>query len=242
MGYWRLLPFAIVDGPTSAAVDEGLLETVGKGDSPPTLRFYTWSGSWLSVGSSQSVVEDVDLGACERSGVQIVRRASGGTAMLNEHLVGFSLVLPSSHPLVAGGITDTYRQIGPALIAGLEALAVSAQAATAPEVHAWEGSPTAAICRRACFARLAPSELLWQGRKLVGNAQVRRRGAVLLHGMLLLDFDAERMAGLLRAGSEAERAGLRRFLETRIGTLRQALGPRTPSWWQAAGALEHGFR
>lgn len=243
MEKWRLLELEDVDGPTSAAVDEALLTAVGAGQSPSSLRFYTWSGSWLCLGSAQTARQEVDLAACERLGIEVCRRLSGGTATLNEHILGFSLVVPTGHALATGGIIDTYRRVGPALLAAMEALSLDVEAVAPEQTRLSDpDDPAAAIARKFCFLGLAPYEVLSRGRKLVGHSQVRRRQAILYHGAMLLDFDPWRLASVLRFSEEAERELAAEHLAARVTSLRQAQGPAAASAGEAAAALERAFR
>src|SRR5690349_5876093 len=93
---WRLILSGEGDGPENMAIDETILDLVGVGVSPPTLRFYEWRSPWISLGSGQ-LSSDLDRCAVERRGWDILRRASGGTAVLHKGQLGYALVLPTSH-------------------------------------------------------------------------------------------------------------------------------------------------
>jgi len=240
MERWRLLEWQEVDGAFSAALDEALLLQAASAAAVPSLRFYTWRDSWLSLGSSQPIRE-VDLHACQRLGVRVVRRLSGGTATLNEHIVGFSVVIPASHRLAGRGLMDTYRMGGEALVAGLSALELVVEPVPSfghtcrsqlQECHEAE--------RRFCFAAQSPYEVVWQGRKLAGHAQVRRREGVIYHGLLFLAFEPRRLASLLRYEDEAEREAACRHLEARVASLGEAVA-RPLEAQSVAEAIATGF-
>jgi lipoate-protein ligase A len=95
------------------------------GASPPTLRFYAWSPPCLSLGRSQPL-SDVDLAACQASGVQVVRRATGGRAILHTDELTYSVTLSQNDPRTDGGVLESYRRLSAGLVAGLDRLGVRA--------------------------------------------------------------------------------------------------------------------
>ena len=122
---WRLIVDGEADGATNMAVDEAILSHVSEGRSQPTLRFYAWSPPCLSLGRSQPLA-DVDLAACRAAGVDIVRRPTGGRAILHTDELTYSVALPQDDPRVAGDVVDSYRRISEGLLAGLHQLDVEA--------------------------------------------------------------------------------------------------------------------
>ena len=141
--------------------------------APPTLRLYTWPSPTLSLGKFQSL-DDVDRAACERHGVAIVHRPTGGAALLH----GGDLTYAVAMPLPGGRgseVREVYTYLAKGLIAGLERLGVRAAVAR----HDGPGGPV-------CFAGQQGADLRVGDRKVCGSAQVRRHGAVLQHGSILL--------------------------------------------------------
>ncbi len=193
------------EGPLQMASDEALILGLQAGTSPPTLRCYAWTRPAVSLGCAQPA-SDLDPLACQTRGVTIVRRASGGTAVLHQAALGFSLVLPAGLPPAVPDLIEAYRLLGQGLQAGL-----------------------------------VPYELALQGRKLVGLAQVRRRGVALLHGILYLAPVAADLAWLLQA-DPADRAALAAYLAAHIGDLQTATGrtfaPETVAEALAAGLAD----
>jgi lipoate-protein ligase A len=214
----RLLPLALASGPRNMAVDEAILDAVAAGDSPPTLRFYGWRGRWLSIGMAESIA-DVDLDACRAAGVRVLRRPSGGTAVLHRSQVAWALLLPSGHQLAPGDIIDSYAQHAAITLRALAGLGVSARPATRAEAKAPLLDELLAM---ACFGGLAPHEVVVGDppRKLVGWGQVRRRGVVMHHAAVSLTFDPDALAGLLAA----DRARLAGALTRRVIGLDEAAG------------------
>src|SRR2546426_2444691 len=177
---WRLLVDAPAGGAWNMAVDEVLLDGVAAGTTPPTLRFYEWTPPCLSLGYFQPF-DVVDLDGCRALGVEVVRRPTGGRAILHDRELTYSVALPA--PLLGhdAGILPSYRRLSLALQAGLRRLGINV--GLAPESE----TPTRAVHGPACFDRPSAHEILLQGRKAGGSAQVRRAGALLHHGSILIE-------------------------------------------------------
>jgi lipoate-protein ligase A len=213
------------------AVDEAILTGVIDGTSLPILRFYAWSPPCLSLGRSQALAE-VDLVACRASGVDVVRRPTGGRAILHTDELTYSVSLLQTDPRAKGGIVECYRRLSEGLLAGLHRLGVEARQAAGHE-HG-DGEPTAV-----CFETPSHYEVTVAGRKLVGSAQSRARGGVLQHGTVPLSGDLGRVVDYL-AFSDAERQVQRRRLYRRAVTVEGATGMVHP-FDKVAEALSKGF-
>ena len=228
---WRLIVQGEADGATNMAMDEALLTAMAEGASPPTLRLYAWSPPCLSLGRNQPLA-DVDLEACRSAGVDVVRRPTGGWAILHTDELTYSLTLPQDDARAAGGVLESYRCLSEGLLAGLRRLGVEAVQALGQQKP--PGGLTAI-----CFEAPSDYEITAAGRKLIGSAQWRARGGVLQHGTLPLCGDLARIASCL-AIPEAEREVQRRCLRARAITLEEALG-RTIAFSEVARALSDGF-
>jgi lipoate-protein ligase A len=187
---WRLLLDAPAGGAWNMAVDEVLLDGVAAGAAPPTLRFYEWSPPCLSLGYFQPF-DVVDVDACRALGVEVVRRPTGGRAILHDRELTYSIALPASVLGHDGGVLPSYYRLSLALQEGLCGLAVPAT--LAPESAA--GGP---LHGPICFDRPSAHEILLHGRKLVGSAQVRRGGGLLQHGSILIEPRIEKLTACLR--------------------------------------------
>jgi lipoate-protein ligase A len=215
------------------ALDQAILEAVSRGDSPPTLRFYSWEPPCLSLGHAQPL-EDVDRERLEDLGWGIVRRPTGGRAILHTDELTYSVAAPAAHPDLTGTVLASYRKISLGLIAGLARLGL--QAEVQPEVRLSEAERANPIC----FEVPSSYEITVGGRKLVGSAQVRRQGGVLQHGSLPLRGDISRICLALRFESEAARRAASDSLVGRAATLEALLG-RPVTWEETAQAMEAGF-
>lgn len=215
---WRLLFTGEADGPWNMAVDEAILTAVSAGESPPTLRFYGWEPACLSLGRAQSIHE-ADSALCEAQGWHIVRRATGGRAILHVDELTYSVAAPQNEPRVAGGIQPSYERLSRALVAGLGMLGVATDRAPAPAE-----TPHKQAQGAICFDTPARYEITFAGRKLIGSAQMRRKGVVLQHGTLPLHGDVTRIVEALPFGSAVARAQARAELRTQAVTLAEVLG------------------
>lgn len=232
---WRLLLTPPLDGPLNMAVDEALLYAVAEGRSPPTLRFFAWTPPCLSLGYAQPL-SDVAAERLHARGWGLVRRPTGGRAILHTDELTYSVIAPLDEPRVLGGVIESYRQLSAGLLRGLHVLGLNAQADK--QKAASDLRPSAAL--PVCFEAPSDYEITANGRKLLGSAQVRKRGAVLQHGSLPLAGDIARICEALRFESEAERERVKARVRERATTAQAVLG-RAVSWQEAANALRQGF-
>ena len=228
MKAWRLIISEPADGATNMALDEALM--VGA-VSTPTLRLYSWAPPCLSIGYSQKATADLDLEACARQEIGLVRRPSGGGAILHDQDITYCLAAPESHQAVSGSIVESYRKISEGLVAGLASLGLACQIASGEARRGWSA---------ACFDAASAYELLVEGKKLVGSAQFRRDGVVLQHGSIPLSTDPSRILEFLHLPPDDDSGSrTRRFLSRAI-SLDEALN-RVVSFDDACQALVEGF-
>lgn len=206
---WRFLDSGWASGPRHMAIDDALLTLYREEGSPPTLRLYSFRPACLSLGRFQ---DGHPYAEGYRSGLPIVRRPTGGGAVLHRGDVCYSIVAPVDHPLVAGSVRQSYQKIAAALAEGLTLLGL-------PPLRP---APVRRPLARSgwCFDAAAPHELTLDGAKLVGNAQMRRDGTLLQQGSIRL------------APVEGQPAG--------VTSVQEALG-RRPRRREVAEALVEGF-
>jgi lipoate-protein ligase A len=207
------------------AVDEAILRAVAAGLVAPTLRFYAWEPACLSLGRGQSVA-DVDLQALQEAGFDLVRRPTGGKAILHVDELTYSVVAPEAEPRVTGGIVESYRRLSTGLVRGLERLGVM-------DIVADERAASRRTEGPVCFEVPSDYEITVGGQKLVGSAQMRAQGVVLQHGTLPLYGDIARICTFLVAHPDPGR------VRARATTVEEALG-RLVTWDQAADAVAAG--
>jgi lipoate-protein ligase A len=226
---WRWILDPPQDGFENMARDEALLEACRRDgeDSPryPVLRIYGWNVPTLSLGRFQDALRSVDQGFCREHGIPVVRRPTGGAAVLHDREVTYCLVGPTGKAPFCGSILDSYKEIAAGIAEGLSLLGLSADPGCRTRATAALATPPQ------CFARVGSYEITFAGKKVVGSAQVRRKGAALQHGSILLDANG-RLFDEATGGQREDRRGWT--------TLRELLG-RRPDFEEVALALARGL-
>jgi lipoate-protein ligase A len=214
------LPHRAASGSWNMAADRCLLEWVSRGPSRLVFRTYAWERPTLSLGRSEPYPDGWDVGAIERAGIEVVRRPTGGNAVLHTEEVTFALAasIPGPWGLTPRGFAGTTAV---ALSRALSACGVSGsrvEDSPAPRT----GAPAAL-----CFARSAPGEVLAQGYKVAGLASRFGRSGALCHASIPLTARSRSIAGLRVArGGEAEALERNaRSLGELLGLGGEALGP-----------------
>lgn len=198
---WRLLLHGARSALDNMAIDEAILRCVVAGDSPNTLRFYTWAPSAVSVGYFQGLEQEVDLEACQREGVDVIRRLTGGGAVFHDRNgeITYSLALKGNTPGIPQNVLDSYGVLCHGLALGLQRLGLAAS-----------------------FAPI--NDILVNGRKISGNAQTRRFGGILQHGTILCDVNPALMFSLLKVPDVKMRDKLVQAVEERVTSIRREMG------------------
>lgn len=231
MRQWRLIYDRPMIGLYNMAIDEALLQSVGSGQSLPTLRLYAWNPLCLSLGYGQRA-RDVDWENLEAQAWDIVRRPTGGKAILHGNELTYSVILPKDHELAQGDIVESYRRISEALISALQLLGL----APISEKQTKGNSDLGPVC----FEVPSHYEITSGGKKLIGSAQLRRREGILQHGTLPLHGDIDLICDALAYPDEISREQAKLKVQERATTLEQILGEKI-SWQTAAEALVQGF-
>ncbi len=230
---WRL----IIDPPLSGKVnmerDLEIMEEVSSGECPPTLRLYRWSPPAVSLGYFQDEKEVVELSACRDAGIDLVRRPTGGRAVLHNHELTYSIVVPEAHPFInKGGVMDAYRSISRGIVTAFNLLGIVAS--LTPE----EGS-RGGLAPGSCFDMPSAYEVKIQDKKVVGSAQLRRDGIVLQHGAILFKLPLDLYNKVLKKEYTAGKKGVPVNLATKAAGLHD-LGYNV-SYEKMTRALVKGF-
>jgi lipoate-protein ligase A len=204
-------------GSWNMGVDDMLMERAAE-QGIGTLRFYEWSPATLSLGYFQNAEDR--LGHVASRACPLVRRSSGGGAILHDRELTYSISLPSAHPLAADAET-LYRRIHSLLLATLAEFGITAEL-NAKALVPLGGEPFL------CFERRAVGDVVLDGFKICGSAQRRRRGAILQHGSVLLARSpaAPELPGIAELASRAVTAAELR--DAWLGQWRSALCPLRP--------------
>lgn len=233
---WRVITSGIGCSADNMAIDEAIVKAHAAGQVPPTIRFYGWQPAAVSLGYFQKAAAEVDLAECRRLGIDVVRRLTGGRAVLHDTELTYSIVVSEGHPLVPTTITASYRFFSQGLLDGLKLLGVEAQM-TMPK--AAYGQTKRRSASAACFDAPSHYEVTYNGRKLIGSAQVRKEGVILQHGSILLDFNPQQVAAVLKLSAQAKER-LAGMLSERAGSLAAAAG-RQITWEQVCQAMQASF-
>ncbi len=231
---WRVVRTAPANGAWNMAVDEAILETVGKGFVLPTLRLYEWHPPCLSLGYAQSIA-DVDLHRLKSFGWEIVRRPTGGRAILHTDELTYSVIGPESDPRLSGNVLECYQRLSKALLRALQIPSIQAHIRERPS-NQDSRDPSPPIC----FEVPSHFEITVQGKKLIGSAQARRKEGVLQHGSLPLHGDLSRITQALVFPNEALRHQAASRLLERATTVEAILGDRV-SFEEVAQAFTCAF-
>jgi lipoate-protein ligase A len=200
------------------AVDEAILEGVIAGTNTTTLRLYSWNPPCLSLGYAQPF-SDIDLERLQAFGWDLVRRPTGGRAILHTDELTYSVIGPQTEPRLAGGVLESYQALAQALLSALHNLTVPAESSPNPGLPA-----EAATKGPVCFEVPSNYEITVEGKKLIGSAQARRREGILQHGSLPIHGDLTRIVQALSFEDEEQRAAAGQRLLQRAATLESIIG------------------
>ena len=214
------------------AVDEAVLRAVAAREAPPTVRLYGWSPPTMTLGRGQPYT-DADLAALRRHGVALVRRMTGGTAVLNRDELTYMIAVPAGEVRFSGTVAESYRGVSEALLHALHHLGVRrAQARGRREGRDRSRSASRSVV---CFEIPSDYEITVGNRKLVGSSQMRVRDGVLQHGSLPLTGDIAAISRFLRARPDPAR------IRSRAVPL-DAVVARPVTWEEAADAVVGAFK
>lgn len=228
MTTWRLLIDPDLPGARNMARDVALLEAVTAGLVPPTLRLYGWHPPCLSLGRHQGL-EAADLDFCRAEGIDIVRRPTGGRAVLHHHERTYSVTAPLGAGAMPRPLQEAYRTICAALVVAVRSLGVEAEL-TGGEVNLQLPGPRSTV---PCFEAPAGGEVVVGGRKLIGSSMRASEGFLLQHGAILLDWDGRLQAGAMGLADDEQ-------LRPHVTTFADQLD-RRPSAVELDAALVAGF-
>jgi lipoyl(octanoyl) transferase len=218
---WRLLVTPPASGAENMALDEALMERA-RGSDEWVARLYSWHTPTISLGRNQSARGRYDLERIRQLGFDVVRRPTGGRAILHHREITYSITAPSDD---AGDLRQSYDRINRLLLETLRSLGVNASVAISATRASSPGMAP-------CFDEPSTGELTLEGRKLAGSAQWRADGALLQHGSILIEDDQSLLSTLTLGGAPNLPPP---------ATLAEALG-RTPSIDDVAFALRDAIQ
>ena len=219
---WRCIITPPAKGSWNMALDESLLESIGLERSPAVLRLYSWNPGCVSLGYAQPIA-DIDHLKQEAFGWDIVRRPTGGRAVLHIDELTYSVIAPKDEPRVKGSIIESYRRLSKALLNALGKLGLDAQADK--EYDLPEGSQKNAAV---CFEVPSNYEITVAGKKLIGSAQARKHKAVLQHGSLPLFGNITRILDIMPFSSSESKQRAKTKLTNHATTVESISGTKPP--------------
>ncbi|MDZ7262005.1 MAG: lipoate--protein ligase family protein [candidate division KSB1 bacterium] len=232
-GCWRFLDTGSGDAYTNMAIDEALALNIRPGERP-ILRLYAWHPYAISLGYNQKV-EDLDLQRCQKDGIDVVRRPTGGRAVLHAQEVTYSVIIPKDHPCFSRDILSTYNFISRALTTGLKILGVPASLEKQRS-----GNSDSQLSSVPCFSSTARYEIVFQGKKLVGSAQRRFEHSILQHGSILTGEYHLKLANYLSLKGNSTEEKIKQQLATKTVSLSQILD-RPIAYKEVVEAIKKGF-
>ncbi len=216
---WRVIIDPPATGAWNMAVDEALLQSAIRGDGLPTLRLYSWQPGCLSLGRAQPI-QDVDKERTQDHEWDIVRRLSGGRAILHIDELTYSFTGNINEPLFQNEIIESYLRIARGLVRFLNLLEIS------PEINHSRQADQIHKAEPICFEVPSQYEITYQGRKLIGSAQARKENGVLQHGSIPLFGDITRITQCLRYEDEPKRSQAAIRMHSRACTLEEVLSKK----------------
>jgi lipoate-protein ligase A len=233
MNTWRLIIHPPYNGAWNMAVDEAILESASTKTQPPTLRLYDWYPYTLSLGHAQPI-SDVNIEALKGHQWTLVRRPTGGRAILHADELTYSVSAPIDDPTISGNVLESYQKISNALLWALQVIGITADSKPKNPVDSHLTHDPV------CFQYPSDYEITYQGKKLIGSAQARKKNGVLQHGAIPLFGDITRIIDVLNFPDSSSKINAKDRLINRATTIQDSLN-RNNSWFELATAISDGF-
>ena len=196
MNFMRIITHGPGHASFNMAMDEAISEAVRQRLSPPTLRLYEWDRPSLSIGYFQKM-SDIDIDYCSKKKYPVVRRLTGGRAILHDSELTYSVSSLKDNSLFKGSLLENYKTISNAMISGLKLIGIEAE-------MSFERKRSSVSKNPSCFHSVSFGEITAEGKKIIGSAQKRYSGGFLQHGSVLLNFDADILCRVLKENNTGE--------------------------------------
>ncbi len=190
---WFLVDDAPASGARNMAVDEFLLKRMEDEGGAPVLRLYSFSPPGITIGYHQDAATAVDMEAAASQGVDVVRRITGGRALLHDGELTYSVTARTGPPF-GQGLAETFTVIAGVIVSALRSFGIAAELGCAR--HASAESPMTSPC----LVSTSRHEITAGGKKISGSAQRRTGSAFIQHGSILMRSGSERIEGFLSGG------------------------------------------
>ncbi|MEM2956423.1 MAG: lipoate--protein ligase family protein [Candidatus Pacearchaeota archaeon] len=223
----RLIPIIEECGAMQMAIDEAILKSCSEGKSLPALRFYRFIPPAITIGYHQNI-NDFDLNKIKEKGFHLVRRITGGTAVLHKNDFVYSLILPEKG--IPHKVLDAYNYLSEGLVKGLNNLGIKAYKRKILSKKR-EGN---------CYLNDNPYDIIVKHKKISGNAQTRLNGFLLQHGTIILDDNIQEIIECQNI-SEKQKKELFEKSKRKVGCIKDYLGT-IPSFSELEEAMKKGFQ
>lgn len=188
---WGFLDSGFHDAATNMAIDETLLNWHSEGKIPPIIRFYGWERPSLSIGHFQDEQKTINFDQVRQHNCHFVRRLTGGSAVLHDHEVTYSIIVNEKHEKIPHNIDEAYYVLADGLLKSYQKLGIDATFARPTQELNHQRSAV-------CFETPAIYEILANNKKISGNAQTRKKGVLLQHGSLPISYDTNMLFDLFK--------------------------------------------
>ncbi|WP_270504358.1 lipoate--protein ligase family protein [Paraclostridium sordellii] len=205
MQKWRVIKNKTTNGAMNMAIDEAIMTSYKEGKCKPTLRFYTWKPSCLSIGYFQNLQKEVDLDKCRELNIDVVRRPTGGRAVLHQNELTYSIILGEDNSLMDKSINESYKFISKGIAKGLEIAGINIDKLKKGERISREKLSAA------CFNAHASYEITINNKKIVGSAQNRKDGVILQHGSIILNFNVDDLYEVIKTKNKDIKERAKKF-------------------------------
>lgn len=229
---WGFIDTGYHSASVNMALDEALLNWHSAGKIPPTLRFYGWSKPSLSVGHFQNAERAIDFSNVKKHGCEFVRRLTGGSAVLHDDELTYSIVVSEKRDYIPTSITAAYHVLSKGILEGYKLLGIEADYAT-PERKTERTD--------VCFEKPAFYEMVVDGKKISGNAQTRKQGVLLQHGSIPMSINKEMLFDLFRFPTEKIRESKRNKFSEKAITINEITKKRH-TYNDLREAFQKGFQ
>lgn len=231
---WYFLDTGISTPAFNMAMDEVLLNWHSKGEIPPVLRFYEWKPAGLSLGHFQKTVGRIDIQAAKERGIDIVRRPTGGLAVLHHKELTYSVIISEKHKMMSPSIIESYRVLSQGLLEGYRLLGISAELAIPDKPIGKTGTAV-------CFEEASWYELEIGEKKAAGSAQTRQKGVILQHGSIPIEIDEEDLYNLFIFPNEKVKERAKNGFKDKAVSINRILG-REATMEEVRVAFKNGFK
>lgn len=231
---WGYLDSGINDAATNMAIDESLLNWHSEGLIPPILRLYGWERPSLSVGQFQKAEKSIDFEGIKKHQCEFVRRLTGGSAVLHDDEITYSIIVSEDHPNIPQSIQQAYYILSKGVLEGYRNLGINADYAI-PEREAMKDKTAV------CFEKTAIYEMIVDGKKISGNAQTRKKGVLLQHGSIPMTMDENMLFDLFKFKSERGRERQRENFSKKAVSIEQITN-KTHTYDMLKDAFLEGFK